>query len=337
MSADPHPFATLSPELVIDAVESTGRLSDLRVFPLNSYENRVYQIGIEPSAVETGEPIIAKFYRPERWSNAQILEEHRFSQQLLEAELPVVPPIANENGETLFEFSGFRFALFQRRGGHAPELDDPDTQLMLGRLLARIHAIGGTEPYRERPTLDVKTFGRDSMEYIAEHAISADLRMPYVSLCEDLLKRIEPVFRDLQPQLLRTHSDCHRGNIISRDQSATGNRWHFVDLDDSRMTPAIQDIWMLLSGERFERTAQLGEILEGYNEFRDFDNRELALVEPLRTLRLMHHAAWIARRWQDPAFPLAFTWFGSGRYWADHILELREQLSALDEPPLQVF
>jgi Ser/Thr protein kinase RdoA (MazF antagonist) len=240
--------------------------------------------------------------------------------------------MANTDGETLFEYRGFRFALFQRRGGHAPELDDADTQLMLGRLLARMHAVGGIEAYRERPVLDIKTFGRDSMEYIAEHAISADLRMPYVTLCEDLLKRIEPVFRDIQPRLLRTHSDCHRGNIISRDQ-----QWFFVDLDDSRMTPAIQDLWMLLSGERFERTGQLSEILEGYNEFRDFETKELALIEPLRTLRLMHHAAWIARRWQDPAFPLAFTWFGSGRYWADHILELREQLSALDEPPLAVY
>jgi Ser/Thr protein kinase RdoA (MazF antagonist) len=329
---NPHPFATLSPELVIDAVESTGRLSDLRVFPLNSYENRVYQIGIED-----GEPIIAKFYRPERWSDAQILEEHRFSLELAEAELPVVPPLVAEDGSTLFEHGGFRFALFARRGGHAPELDDPDTQLMLGRLLARIHAIGAREGYRERPALDVQTFGRDSMEYIAEHAISADLRRPYVTLCEDLLRRIEPMFASVSPRLLRTHSDCHRGNIISRDHVANDQRWHFVDLDDSRMTPAVQDIWMLLSGERFERTAQLAEILEGYNEFADFAPKELALIEPLRTLRLMHHAAWLARRWSDPAFPLAFTWFGSGRYWADHILELREQLAALDEPPLSVF
>jgi Ser/Thr protein kinase RdoA (MazF antagonist) len=332
MTADPHPFATLSPELVIDAVESTGRLSDLRVFALNSYENRVYQIGIEDS-----EPLIAKFYRPERWSDAQILEEHRFSLQLAEAELPVVPPVVGEDGSTLFTHGGFRFALFERRGGHAPELDDPDTQLMLGRLLARIHAVGAREPYDERPALDIKTFGRDSMEYIAEHAISRDLRTPYVTLCEDLLRRIEPVFASIKPRLLRTHSDCHRGNIISRDHADDGQRWYFVDLDDSRMTPAVQDIWMLLSGERFERTAQLSEILEGYNEFADFAPKELALVEPLRTLRLMHHAAWLARRWSDPAFPLAFTWFGNGRYWSDHILELREQLAALDEPPLTVY
>jgi Ser/Thr protein kinase RdoA (MazF antagonist) len=325
--ANPHPFARLSPELVIEAVESTGRLSDLRVFALNSYENRVYQIGIEGS-----EPVIAKFYRPERWSDAQILEEHHFSQQLADDDLPVIAPLANDNGDTLFRHDEFRFALFPRRGGHAPELDDPDTQLSLGRLLARMHAVGAREAYQARPALDIKTFGRDSLAFIAEHAITPDLRTAYVTLAEDLLKRIEPIFRDIAPTLIRTHSDCHRGNIISRD-----GQWHFVDLDDSRMTPAMQDVWMLLSGDRHERTAQLSEILEGYNKFRDFALQELALIEPLRTLRLMHHAAWIARRWEDPAFPLAFPWYGSGRFWSDHILELREQLAALDEPPLRLY
>lgn len=327
MDTDAHPFALLSPELVIDAVESTGRLSDLRVFPLNSYENRVYQIGLEGEL-----PVIAKFYRPERWSDAQILEEHRFSQQLQEEELPVVAPLAGEDGETLFRYQNFRFALFPRRGGHAPELDDPDTQLSLGRLLARLHSVGAREPYQARPTLDARSFGRDSVELIGERFIPTDLRPAYVSLCNDLLARIEPLLRESKPQQLRTHSDCHRGNIISRDQ-----QWYFVDLDDSRMTPAVQDVWMLLSGDRHERSAQLSEILAGYNEFRDFDLKEIALIEALRTLRLMHHAAWLARRWEDPAFPLAFPWFGSGRFWADHILELREQLAALDEPPLPVY
>lgn len=327
MATDPHPFALLSPELVIDAVESTGRLSDLRVFALNSYENRVYQIGLEGE-----QPVIAKFYRPERWSDAQILEEHRFSAQLQEDELPVVAPLADDEGNTLFRYGDFRFALFPRRGGHAPELDDPDTQLMLGRLLARLHSVGAREPYQARPALDVQNFGHDSVELITERFIPADLRPAYVSLCRDLLARIEPLLREIKPQLLRTHSDCHRGNIISRDQ-----QWFFVDLDDSRMTPAVQDLWMLLSGDRHERSAQLSEILAGYNEFRDFELKELSLIEALRTLRLMHHAAWLARRWEDPAFPLAFPWFGSGRFWADHILELREQLAALDEPPLPVY
>lgn len=327
MHADPHPFAQLSPELVIDAIESTGRRSDLRVLALNSYENRVYQIGIEDE-----QPIIAKFYRPERWSDAQILEEHRFSLQLAEAELPVIAPLTNDNGDTLFRFHNFRFALFARRGGQAPNLDDPDVQLMLGRLMARLHAIGATEPYQTRPALDIKTFGYNSYEYIAEHCISGDLRRAYTTLCDDLLQRIEHVFAEVKPTYIRTHSDCHVGNILSRDTQC-----FFVDLDDSRMAPAIQDLWMLLSGERHERIAQLSEILEGYNEFYDFDLRELRLIEALRTLRIMHFAAWLARRREDPAFPLAFPWFGSGRFWADHILELREQLAALNEPALAVF
>ncbi len=322
-----HPFAQLSPELVIDAIESTGRLSDLRVFALNSYENRVYQIGIEG-----GEPLIAKFYRPERWSDAQILEEHAFSLQLAENELPIIAPMTNEDGETLFRFHDFRFALFPRRGGQAPDLDNLDNLLMLGRLMARVHAIGATKNYATRPALDIQTFGRDSVEFIAGNCLRGDMLRAYTTLCADLLKRIDTVFNDVQPTLIRTHSDCHVGNILSREQ-----QFFFVDLDDSRMTPAIQDLWMPLSGERHERVAQISEILDGYNEFYDFDTRELALIEALRTLRLMHFAAWIARRWQDPAFPLAFPWFGSERYWAEHILELREQLAALNEPPLAVF
>lgn len=332
MSASPHPFAELSPELVIDAVESTGRLSDLRVFALNSYENRVYQIGIEGS-----EPLIAKFYRPERWSDAQILEEHAFSLELAGNELPVIAPLQDNTGKTLFRFRDFRFALFPRRGGQAPDLDNPDNLLMLGRLMARLHAIGATENYQTRPALDIKTYGRDSYEFIASNCLRGDLLRAYSTLCEDLLKRIEKNFADVKPKLIRTHSDCHVGNILSREQPSGEKQCFFVDLDDSRMAPAIQDLWMLLSGERHERVAQLSEILDGYSEFYDFDMRELALIEALRTLRLMHFAAWIARRWQDPAFPLAFPWFGSERYWAEHILELREQLAALDEPPLAVF
>jgi Ser/Thr protein kinase RdoA (MazF antagonist) len=327
MTIDVHPFATLSPEHVIDAVESSGRLSDLRVYPLNSYENRVYQVGIEGA-----EPLIAKFYRPERWSDAQILEEHRFSQQLAEAELPVITPLVDGDGNTLLQYGGFRFALFPRRGGSAPELSDFDTLLMLGRLLARLHAIGAREDYQERPTLDVQSFGYDSVELILARCIPKDLRLPYETLCRDLLPRIEQCFRDTAPTLLRAHGDCHVGNILSRD-----GQWFFVDLDDSRMTPAIQDLWMLLSGERHERSAQLSELLEGYSEFHDFERKEIALIEALRTLRLMHFAAWLARRWEDPAFPLGFPWFGQPRFWSDHILALREQLAALDEPPLTVY
>jgi len=328
MTANPHPFSSLSPEVVIDAIESTGRLSDLRVFALNSYENRVYQIGIDG-----GEPLIAKFYRPERWSDAQILEEHRFSLQLAEAELPVVAPLADAAGATLFHYQDFRFALFPRRGGHAPDLGDPDTQLMLGRLMGRLHAIGELEAYQARPALNVQRFGIESYQFIAEHCIPADLHRAYVSLCEDLLRRVEQIFREVKPRTLRSHGDCHVGNMLSRDEE----HCFFVDLDDSRAAPAIQDLWMLLSGDRQERTAQLSEILEGYREFRDFELREIGLIEALRTLRLMHFSAWLARRWRDPAFPMAFPWFGSERYWADHILELREQLAALNEAPLTLY
>ncbi len=322
-----HPFAALSPELVIDAVESTGRLSDLRVFALNSYENRVYQVGIDGS-----EPLIAKFYRPERWSDAQILEEHRFSLELAEAELPVIAPLVDADGQTLLRHGDFRFSLFPRRGGSAPELSDFDTLEMLGRLMARLHAVGELRPFHERPTLDVQSFGYASVELILARCIPSDLRLPYESLCRDLLPRIEAKFRDIAPTTIRTHGDAHVGNILSRD-----GQWAFVDLDDSRMAPAIQDLWMMLSGERHERSAQLSALLEGYNEFRDFPLPEIGLIEALRTLRIMHFAGWLALRWDDPAFPLAFPWFGQPRYWSDHILELREQLAALDEPALQVY
>jgi Ser/Thr protein kinase RdoA (MazF antagonist) len=321
-----HPYDQLTPDVVIEAVESTGLLTDLRIFPLNSYENRVYQVGIED-----GQPLIAKFYRPLRWSDEQILEEHRFSQQLEEAEIPVVPPIVHE-GETLLRYGGYRFSLYSRKGGHAPELDNLDSLLVLGRLIGRIHAVGAREPFQHRPELDIDSFGRRSMTLISEQFIPAELRTSYVSLCEDLLKIIEQRFTEFPCQTLRVHGDCHSGNILWRDDSP-----HFVDLDDSRMAPAIQDIWMFLSGDRSFQTAQLAEVIEGYNEFYDFDPRQLNLVESFRTLRIMHYSAWLARRWQDPAFPHNFPWFNTSRYWSDHILELREQLALLQEPPLALF
>lgn len=321
-----HPYQTLTPELVIDAVESTGRLTDLRIFPLNSYENRVYQIGMEG-----GEPIIAKFYRPGRWSTEQILEEHTFSYELFETDIPVVPPLSI-NGETLLEFKGFRFALYQRRGGHAPEFDDLDNLLILGRLVGRIHAVGANQPFQHRPSLDIKSFAEDSYQFITEHFMPRDLHLAYTSLCEDLIRGVKELFAQYPTHNIRVHGDCHAGNILWRD-----NTPHFVDLDDSRMAPAIQDLWMFLSGDRQSQTAQINEVIEGYNEFFDFDPRQLRLIEALRTLRIMHYSAWLARRWQDPAFPHNFPWFNSPRYWSEHILELREQLAMLNEPPLQLF
>ncbi|GAB3282943.1 serine/threonine protein kinase [Parahaliea aestuarii] len=323
-----HPYETLTPDMVIDAVESAGYLSDARLLALNSYENRVYQVGLEE-----GEPLIAKFYRPERWSDEQILEEHSFSRELVEADISVVAPMANDDGETLHRHGGFRFALFKRRGGYPPELDNPDSQLVLGRTLGRIHAVGAARPFKYRPALTVQRLLAEPREFIIEHFIPAELRPAYATLTEDLLEIVETLYAEIQPaDWIRVHGDCHVGNILWRDDTA-----HFVDLDDCCSAPAIQDLWMFLSGERHERELQLCELIEGYSEFCDFSPRQLRWVEVLRSMRLVHYAAWLARRWEDPAFPRSFTWFNTERYWADHILELREQLGALQEEPLRLL
>jgi len=322
-----HPFDTLTPDLLIDAVESQGFLSDGGFLALNSYENRVYQIGIENKT-----PMIAKFYRPNRWTDEQIFEEHQFCFQLQEQELPVVCPWLNSEGKSISHHEGFRFALYERKGGRAPELDNLDNLFILGRLLGRFHGIGATQPFKYRPTLNVKNFGWDSYELISKDFMPKELSPAYDSLALDVLKAIDEILAGYgQINNIRVHGDCHSGNILWRDDYP-----HFVDFDDARMAPAIQDIWMLLSGDREEQTAQITEIIQGYSEFYDFDYRQLRLIEVFRTLRIMHHSAWIARRWSDPAFPRAFSWFDSPRYWSDHILALREQLAALNEPPLEV-
>jgi len=326
MTDSTHPFAALTPETVIDAIESTGRLSDLRVLALNSFENRVYQVGIEG-----GTPVVAKFYRPGRWSVEAIAEEHAFSLELAAAELPVVAPLAAPDGATLFRHAGFLFALFPRVGGHQPELEHPDTLLSLGRILGRLHAIGATRPFHDRPALDVDGFARASHRLLADGFVPAELRLAYDSLCADLIPRLESAYPPGLPGLQRCHGDLHPGNILSRD----GALW-LVDFDDCRRAPAIQDLWMLLSGDRPSRLAQLEELAEGYEEFHDFPAAQLPLVEPLRTLRIMHHAAWLAARWDDPAFPRFFPWFNTPRYWSEHVLALREQLAALDEEPLRL-
>ena len=326
--SQPHPFESLSPDLLIDAVESLGFVSDGRFLALNSYENRVYQIGIEDD-----EPMIAKFYRPERWSREQILEEHEFCFELVDQELPVVAPWRNPQGDSLHHYGDFSFSLYNRRGGRAPELDNLDNLFTLGRLMGRIHGIGATRPFQYRPQLDSQGFGWDSYRLISEQFIPDELRSAYDSLALDLLNRIEDILKEYGPlNPVRVHGDCHSGNILWRDDNP-----HFVDFDDARMAPAIQDLWMLLSGDRHEQCLQMAEIVEGYNEFYEFDLRELRLVEVLRTLRIMLHSAGIARRWSDPAFPMAFSWFDSPRYWSEHILQLREQLAALNEPPLEIM
>lgn len=322
-----HPFATLTPDLVLDAVESLGYLSDARVLALNSYENRVYQVGIEDSA-----PLIAKFYRPDRWSDAAIREEHAFSHELAECEVPVVAPLQRD-GESLFEHAGFRFALFSRRGGRAPEPGNLDQLYRLGQLLGRLHAVGASRPFEHRETLTVAGFGHASLDTLLEGGFVPRSLLPaYESVARDLLKRLDELFTRVCYTPIRLHGDCHPGNLLHRDDA-----FHVVDLDDCRMGPAVQDLWMMLAGDRQERLGQLSELVDGYNEFHDFEARELPLIEGLRALRLMHHSAWIARRWDDPAFPLAFPWFANERYWGDQILALREQLAALDEEPLRLF
>jgi Ser/Thr protein kinase RdoA (MazF antagonist) len=323
-----HPYDRLTPDMVIDAVESAGFLCDARLLALNSYENRVYQVGIEDKL-----PLIAKFYRPQRWADEQILEEHSFSAELVDADISVVAPMANDKGETLHCFEGYRFALFTRRGGYPPELDNYDNLLVLGRTLGRIHGVGRASRFQTRNTISVQRMLHDNRHYLLEHFIPAALQPAYSSLTEDLAKQVESIYSQVtDADMIRVHGDCHVGNILWRDDCA-----HFVDLDDCCTAPAIQDLWMFLSGERHDKELQMAELIEGYSEFCDFDPRQLRWIEALRTLRIVNYAAWLARRWEDPAFPRSFTWFNTERYWADHILELREQLFALQEEPLRLL
>ncbi|MDG1944557.1 MAG: serine/threonine protein kinase [Halioglobus sp.] len=323
-----HPYDRLNPDMIIDAVESVGYLSDARLLALNSYENRVYQVGIEDSL-----PLIAKFYRPGRWSELQILEEHSFSLELQEAEISIVAPIVNDQGTTLHTYEGFRFALFVRRGGYPPELDNLDNLLVLGRTLGRMHAVGRAGQFKERTSISMQAMLTDSMEYLLDGFIPRELIPAYQSLTKDLQLRVAAIYGEVTSEdLIRLHGDCHVGNILWRDDTA-----HFVDFDDCCSAPAIQDLWMFLNGERHDRQLQLSELIEGYSEFCYFDPRQIRWIESLRTMRLINYAAWLARRWEDPAFPRSFTWFNTERYWADHILELREQMSALQEEPLQLL
>lgn len=319
-----HPFQKLLPDLVMDAVESLGFVCDYRTIALNSYENRVYQVGLEES-----EPLIAKFYRPERWSDAAIEEEHQFCFELVDHDLPVVAPLRGADGNSLFEYRGFRFALYPRQGGHAPEFDNLDNLLIMGRLLGRLHRIGSLRPFAHRPVLDCQSFGWDSVALIGAQFIPPEHQANYDALTRDLLEGAEAIMEEVKPALIRTHGDCHAGNILWRHDIP-----HLVDLDDARMAPAVQDLWMMLSGDRARKTVQLAEILEGYLEFFPFRAVELRLIEVLRSLRILNYSAWLAGRWDDPAFPHYFPWFNTPRYWDEHILQLREQIAALNEPVL---
>lgn len=327
MSATPHPFQSLTPDFIMDAVESRGLRCDCRIFALNSYENRVYQVGIEDNP-----PLIAKFYRPGRWSAEQLREEHQFCRELAEQELPVVAPWSDAAGESLFRYGDFWFALYPRQGGHAPEFDNLDNLLILGRLLGRIHGVGAARPFVHRPTLDSRSFGYDCVALLRERFVPAEYQASYGAVTDQLLAAIDADLADAGPlRFIRTHGDCHSGNILWRDNAPA-----FVDFDDARMAPAVQDLWMMLSGDRARQTVQLEALATGYAEFADFNPRELRLIEPLRALRMLHYSAWLASRWDDPTFPAAFPWFNTVRYWGEQILQLREQLAALAEPPLEL-
>jgi Ser/Thr protein kinase RdoA (MazF antagonist) len=315
-----HPYAALAPEVVLDACDSAGLRADGRLAPLNSYENRVYQVWLED-----GSSRVLKFYRPGRWSAAQIAEEHAFAAELQQREIPVVAP------EFTGTHAGFAFALYPRRGGRSPELGDPKVLEWIGRFIGRIHAVGSTREFVARPRLDAQSFGHEPRAWLLEHDfIPPDLLPAWRAASEQALSMVESCFaRAAGAKNIRLHGDCHPGNILWTEAGP-----HFVDLDDARMGPAVQDLWMLLSGERAAMNRQLSDVLAGYEQFMAFDRRELHLLEALRTLRLIHYCAWIARRWDDPAFPAAFPWFNTQRYWQDRILELREQIALMDEPPL---
>lgn len=323
-----HPYENLTPDLVLDALAGVGLHGDGRLMALSSYENRVYQIELE-DAVDGNPSVVAKFYRPGRWSDAQILEEHAFSAELMAAEIPAVGPLILQ-GRTLHAHGGFRFSVSPRRGGRRPELDDFDVLEWIGRFLARIHTVGATREFAVRPQLDVATFALEPRDWLLAHdAIPLDVQGPWLQLCNEAIALITSVLAAGPVRHLRLHGDCHPGNILwIPDQGP-----HFVDLDDACTGPAVQDLWMLLSGEPRERNQQLGALLDGYEQFRDFDRRELALIEPLRTLRMIHYSAWLARRWADPAFPPTFPWFGSSDYWQGQVQMLQEQLEAMAGPP----
>jgi Ser/Thr protein kinase RdoA (MazF antagonist) len=340
-----HAYQALTPDVVMDALASVGLYGDGRQMALSSYENRVYQLHLEDGAV-----VVAKFYRPERWSQAQILEEHAFSRELMDAEIPVVGPLSL-NGNTLHHFAGFAFSVSPSRGGRAPELDDADVLEWIGRFLARIHTVGAARPFASRPALDLQSFGVDSRDWLLKHdRVPLDVQSAWAKTSQEAIELIAghaclaghggQQGTDSAPiRQLRLHGDCHPGNILwtpLESPASAGPGPHFVDLDDARSGPAVQDLWMLLSGDRQQRTRQLGALVDGYEQFREFDRRELALIEPLRTLRLIHYSAWLARRWSDPTFPINFPWFGSSDYWQGQVQMLQEQIEAMQEEPLVV-
>ncbi len=326
-----HAYEALTPDVVLDALSGLGLEVDGRLTALSSYENRVYQVMLDDNS-----SVVAKFYRPERWSDAQILEEHSFAAELIAEEVPLVGPL-NLQGNTLHHAQGFAFSVSPRRGGRTPELDDAEVLEWVGRFIARIHNVGAQQKFESRPTLDVNTFAIDSRDWLIEQRIiPMDQQTEWLAVCNKAIDIAQEKFAAHPALHIRLHGDCHPGNILWTPTDLPNGGPHFVDLDDARMGPAIQDLWMLLSGERAQRTQQLSMLLDGYEQMRELNRSELALIEPLRTLRLIHYSAWLARRKDDPAFAQHFSWFGSSDYWAGQTHMLVEQCEAMQEEPLYV-
>lgn len=317
------PYANLEPSLILDAIESVGFHCSGSLLALNSYENRVYQVGLEEGA-----PVIAKFYRPHRWSNETILEEHNFALELLDHEIPIVAPLKSSTGNTLHHYNNYRFAIFPRWGGRALELGSLEQLEWMGRFIGRFHAISASKPFLHRPRLDIQTHGYIPYQYLIEHdMVPAYLKENYCSTVDTVLQRIEECFHQAgNIPLLRIHGDIHPGNVLWNDAAGP----HIVDLDDCVTGPATQDIWMLLSGDPTQVEIELHHILRGYREFHDFNPRELILTEALRSLRMIQYSAWLASRWNDPAFPPSFPWFNTPHYWQEQIQNLREQIGAIE-------
>jgi Ser/Thr protein kinase RdoA (MazF antagonist) len=325
----PHVYEALTPDVVLDALSDLGLAVDGRLTALSSYENRVYQVMLDDNT-----SLVAKFYRPERWTDAQILEEHAFAAELMAEDVPLVGPLELK-GKTLHHAHGFAFSVSPRRGGRMPELDDAEVLEWIGRFIARIHNVGAQSDFASRPSLNVDTFAIASRDWLIENQIiPLDQQTEWLATCNQAIEIAQRLFAEHPVRQLRLHGDCHPGNILWTPTDLPQGGPHFVDLDDARMGPAVQDLWMLLSGERQQRTLQLSMLLDGYEQMRDFNRQELALIEPLRTLRLIHYSAWLARRRDDPAFVQHFSWFGSSDYWAGQTHLLVEQCEAMQEAPL---
>ncbi|MDC5849155.1 serine/threonine protein kinase [Vibrio europaeus] len=318
-------FDALTPDFMWYALESIGIRAESGFLALNSYENRVYQF-----TDEERQRYVVKFYRPERWSLEQIQEEHDFTLELIESEIPAAPPVII-NGQTLHQYQGYLFALFASVGGRQFEVDNLEQLEGVGRFLGRIHKVGSKQVFQHRPTIGLEEYVYQPRKLLEQSQfIPMHLENAFFNDLDLLIKSLENHWAD-STSLIRLHGDCHPGNILWRDGPM------FVDLDDSRNGPAIQDLWMLLNGERADKLMQLDILLEAYQEFNDFNSNQLKLIEPLRGLRMVHYMAWLAKRWQDPAFPLAFPWFNDPKYWESQVLAFKEQIAALDEPPLSLM